>query len=252
MKFGVADYGMNVWEGGCYDLTQRLEELRSIGLQGTERLEVCDAADAVNKAALYRRMGMDFATCRCANQVSLSIEFTAALGKEYVWFSCGPADRQVDFSVYCRRAHKYVQACSNYGLQAVLHNHLGSRIESQQELEDFLDQVPGACLLLDIGHLAGAGGDNQEIIRKYPQRIASIHFKDVFIKDSALGLDRWGERLRFCELGAGNAGIDFNAICSELKKIRYDKWVLIEHDTHLREPLVDLKISLDILKNLLG
>ena len=51
MKFGVADYGMNVWEGGCYDITLRLEELRSIGLDGTERLEVCDAADAIYKAA---------------------------------------------------------------------------------------------------------------------------------------------------------------------------------------------------------
>ena len=249
MKFGVADYGMNVWEGGCYDITLRLEELRSIGLDGTERLEVCDAADAIYKAAAYRKMGMDFATCRvAANQVGLGIEYTAALGKEYVWLTPGPGGRDVDFDVFCRRANQFVKAAERFGLKAALHNHLGSRIESQQEREDFLEAVPGASLLLDVGHLAGAFGDNVEIIRKYYDRIGSVHFKDIFIKDASLGLDRWTERLRFCELGAGNAGFDFAAAGEELKRHGYDKWVLIEHDTHLREPLTDLKVSADALK----
>ena len=35
-----------------------------------------------------------------------------------------------------------------------------------------------------------------------------------------------------------------------LKKRGYDKWVLVEHDTHLREPATDLKISLDALKEI--
>ena len=51
MKFGVADWGLNVWDGGCYDFETRLEELREIGYNGTERLECIDAADAMNKAA---------------------------------------------------------------------------------------------------------------------------------------------------------------------------------------------------------
>ena len=67
MKFGVADYGMNVWAGGSYDFEARLEDLRAIGYNGTERLECIDAADAMYKAAAYRRMGMDFATCRGPN-----------------------------------------------------------------------------------------------------------------------------------------------------------------------------------------
>ena len=181
-------------------------------------------------------------------QVALGMEYTAALGKEYVWLTPGPAGRDVDFDVFCRRANKFVQAAARFGLKAALHNHLGSRIENQQELEDFLKAVPGAYLLLDVGHLAGAFGDNVEIIRKYYDRIASVHFKDIFIKDDSLGLDRWGERLRFCELGAGNAGFDFAAAAEELARRGYDKWVLIEHDTHLREPLLDLKVSADALK----
>ena len=68
--------------------------------------------------------------------------------------------------------------------------------------------------------------------------------------DASLGLDRWNQRLRFCELGAGNAGFDYAAAGEELRRRGYDKWVLIEHDTHLREPLVDLKVSADAMKEI--
>ena len=64
MKFGVADYGLNVWYGGLYDLESRLQNLRELGFEGIERLEANGSGDALSKAALCRRCGMDFATCR--------------------------------------------------------------------------------------------------------------------------------------------------------------------------------------------
>ena len=91
-----------------------------------------------------------------------------------------------------------------------------------------------------------------ETIRKYHDRLAAVHFKDYFLKDESIGLDRWPERLRFCELGGGNAGMDFAPIVRELRDHNYNKWILIEHDTHLREPEIDLKKSTDILKDLFG
>ena len=36
-----------------------------------------------------------------------------------------------------------------------------------------------------------------------------------------------------------------------LKAKGYDKWVLVEHDTHLQDPYADLKISIDALKAIL-
>ena len=35
-----------------------------------------------------------------------------------------------------------------------------------------------------------------------------------------------------------------------LKKRGFDKWVMIEHDTHLREPLLDLKLSRERLREM--
>ena len=34
MKFGVADFGMSVWDGGLFDLQGRLEGLKAIGYDG--------------------------------------------------------------------------------------------------------------------------------------------------------------------------------------------------------------------------
>lgn len=58
MKFGIAEYGVNVWEGGCFDIEQRLKDYKKIGYEGTERLPAIDAADAVKNAGLCRRLGM--------------------------------------------------------------------------------------------------------------------------------------------------------------------------------------------------
>ncbi len=249
MKFGVADYGMNVWDGDNYNLSLRLEELRGIGYGGIERLEAFDAFDAVSKASQFHRMGMDFATCRVSNNnQELGMMTTSAMGKDYVWLMPGDASRKVELDVYCRRANRFIQAAKRYNVKAALHNHLGARIENQGELDHFMKACPEAALLLDIGHLHGAGGDVLGTIEKYYDRIAAVHFKDIYIKDASLGLDRWTERLRFCELGAGNADEPWLEAAKLLKKLGYDKWVLVEHDTHLRDPLIDLKVSVDALK----
>ena len=250
MKFGVADYGMNVWYGGNWDLRGRLEDLKGIGMDGIECLSCQDAADAVYKAAEFRRLGMDFATVECGSSRSYHMLLTAAFGKEYVWLAPGDMSRRTPFDVFCRRANAYVEGAAKLGIKAALHNHLGTRVQDQQEIFDFMNAVPGAYLLLDVGHVHGAGGNNTEIIEKFHDRIIAVHFKDVFIKDESKGLDDWGNRLRFCELGGGNSNFDLEGPCEALKKYRYDKWILVEHDTHLRDPLIDLKKSLDILKGI--
>ena len=245
-KIGVADYGMSVWYGGCYNLEQRLELLKECGIGGIEKLSATDMAEAVQNAALFHRLEMDFASCSMPSP-ELSMKCTCAFGKEYVWFPMRCA-RDIPFEEYCRRANDFVQAAAYYNLKGALHNHLGNRVESQEEVDAFMQAVPGATLLLDIAHLHAAGGDCVEVVRKYHNRLAAVHFKDVYYKNKNIGLDNWSERLRFCELGGGNAGLDYEAIGEELKKNHYDRWILIEHDTHLREPKIDLTISANILK----
>ena len=63
-----------------------------------------------------------------------------------------------------------------------------------------------------------------------------------------IGLDQWSKRGRFCELGAGNIGLDNISVMREVWRSGFDGWVLIEHDTHLQDPLKDLAISREVLR----
>ena len=243
MKFGVADYGMNVWDGGCFDIEERLRGLKRIGYEGTERLTAVSASDALDRAGLYRRLGADFATCLGPNPQA-TIQWTAGLGKAYVWTGVGGNT----FDVFCRQVNGQVEAASRWGVRVGLHNHLGSLVESQAQLEEFLRRCPGCGLILDTAHLAAADGNPADIVRRYAGRLVAVHLKDWLVTNPEVGLDKWGQRGRFCELGAGNIGLDNAAVMGELRKAGYDGWVFVEHDTHLRDPFVDLAVSREYLR----
>jgi sugar phosphate isomerase/epimerase len=243
MKFGVADYGMTVWEGGLFDLEERLRRLKAIGYDGLERLRANTEADAVHKAALFRRLGMDFATV-AAPEPGASIEWTAAFGKSYVWTMVTGKD----FDTFCRQVNLQVEACQRWGVRVALHNHLGTLVETPPQLEAFMARCPGCGLLLDTAHLAAAGGDPIAIVRRYPDRLASVHLKDWITTNPDVGLDKWTQRGRFCELGAGNIGLDNAAVMHALREVGYDGWILIEQDTHLQDPFKDLAISRKYLR----
>ena len=243
MKIGVADYGMNVWDGGCFDIERRLTALKEIGYEGTERLSASSSEDAIRKAALYRKLGMDYATCS-APDIQLEIEWASGFRKSYIWISL----RAGDFNAFCRQSNILTEACLRWGLQAALHNHLGSLVESQQQLEEFLAQCPKCGLIFDTAHLAAANGNCLEIAKKYTNRIVAVHLKDWLVTNPGIGLDKWPQRGRFCELGAGNIGLDNAAVMKAIVKAGYDGWVFVEHDTHLQEPLKDLTISRQYLR----
>lgn len=247
MQFGVADYGMNVWYGGLFDIEERLLALRNIGYNGTERLEASGPSDALYKAALYKKHGMDFSTCRGPN-VQNTIEWSAALGKKYVWLQTGANARDTDFTMFCRQANAMVESCKRWGITPAIHNHMHQRVENQKELEDFLAACPGVGIVFDTGHLSCAGGDPAEIVRKYHKRICVMHLKDVFLTDPAKGLNEKRDNYRFCELGAGNNGFSNDGVLKALREVGWDGWIHIEHDVHLRDPLVDLKTSIDFVK----
>ena len=240
MKFGVADYGMNVWYGGLYDTTQRLCDLKRIGYDGIERLEAASASEAIERSVEFKRLGMDFTTCRGPN-VECSIKWTAALGKPYIWAQ-SPAH---DFDTFCRHINAQVQAAAVLGVKIGLHNHLGTLVETQAQLDAFLTRCPGCNLILDTGHLAAAGGDVLHVVSQYQSRLLVVHVKDWKSNDSANPVNnpKWYECGYFTTLGKGNIGQDNAQVVKLLKNLGYDGWVFVEHDTHKQDPLIDLAES---------
>lgn len=243
MKFGIADYGMNVWDGDCFDSEERYRRLKEIGYEGVERLAAANAEEAVWKASTLRKLGMDFTTMRGPNS-ECSIRWTAAFGKSYVWTASVAND---DFSKFCRQVNIQADACERFGIHAALHNHMGTCVENQDQLEEYLTACPKSKLVLDVGHLAAMKGDAVAIILNYPERLQVVHIKD-WLETSPHEKD-WTRRGRFCGLGEGNIGLDPVAVMHALRKVGYDGWVFVEHDTHLQEPLKDLGKSRQFLRD---
>lgn len=240
MKFGIADYGMNVWYGGNYDTTQRLADLKRIGYDGVERMEATSPSDAIGKAIEFKRLGMDFTTCRGPN-VECSIKWTAALGKNYIWAQSSARD----FNTFCRHVNAQVEAAAVFGVQIGLHNHLGTLVETQAQLDEFLARCPGCGLVLDTGHLAAAGGEVLKVVDQYRSRLIVVHVKDWSSNGAANPVNnpKWHECGYFTTLGKGNIGQDNGQVVKRLKTLGYDGWVFVEHDTHLQDPLIDLAES---------
>jgi inosose dehydratase len=68
-----------------------------------------------------------------------------------------------------------------FGVELVFHPHVDTHVETQEQIERFLrDTDPQFVnLCLDTGHIAYAGGDNVEIVERFPERITYVHLKQV-------------------------------------------------------------------------
>jgi inosose dehydratase len=68
-----------------------------------------------------------------------------------------------------------------YGVELVFHPHADTHVDTQDRIERFLtDTDPQYVnLCLDTGHIAYCGGNNVEIVQRFPERITYVHLKQV-------------------------------------------------------------------------
>ena len=113
------------------------------------------------------------------------------------------------------------------GYEPTFHHHMGTRVETREQIERLLDAVD-VPLLLDTGHLLAAGVDPTEALQEWRDRIDYVHVKDVDL--AALGAaPDWATAWRrnvFCELGTGD--LDVQGFLAALDG--YDGWVVVEQD----------------------
>jgi inosose dehydratase len=152
------------------------------------------------------------------------------------------------------------RAAAERGVRAVLHPHVGTMVETGDEVARVLDgaSIP---LCLDTGHLLIGGTDPAELTRQAADRIAHTHLKDV---DAGLAAQVRDGRLRYSAavrqglyrpLGTGD--VDVAAIVSYLRGHGYAGWYVLEQDTVLagppagEGPVADVRASVAYLRSLL-
>lgn len=148
-------------------------------------------------------------------------------------------------------------AVEEYNVTPVLHSHVGTYLEFDDELRRALDELPAELvkLCIDTGHFTYAGMSPQHWIRTHGDRLAFMHLKDVDKQQLArVQSERLDFRTAiadgvFCPLGTGR--VDFKAIRDSLAAIKYDGWAVVEQDCDPRagpDPLRDARESLAFLR----
>jgi inosose dehydratase len=133
-------------------------------------------------------------------------------------------------------------AAADKGVLAVLHPHVGTMVETRDDVDRVLagSQIK---LCLDTGHLLIGGTDPLQLAREVPGRIAHTHLKDV---DAALAARVQAGELTYTEavregmytpLGGGD--IDIAGIVTALRSNGFDGWFVMEQDTILDTEPVD-------------
>jgi inosose dehydratase len=138
-----------------------------------------------------------------------------------------------EMKAYARKVTAFGEWCADQGMPLSYHHHMAAVVETQDELDAFMNHSgAGIPLLLDAGHLAFAGGDVLAAIDKHHARINHVHVKDIR-RTVVDGLDRTRQSfLDAVALGAftvpGDGSLDFGAIVQRLADHGYEGWFVVE------------------------
>ncbi len=119
------------------------------------------------------------------------------------------------------------------GLRMAYHHHLGTVVESQQDLGRFLESTgPSVGLTVDTGHAALGGIDTLALIRDHPLRVVHVHCKDirarVFNRVKSEGLSFLSGVISGMFTVPGDGDLQFSGVMQALAKIGYAGWVIVE------------------------
>jgi inosose dehydratase len=132
-----------------------------------------------------------------------------------------------------RRLTDVAEYLDQAGLRMAYHHHLGTVVESQRDLDRFLDSTgPAVGLTVDTGHAALGGIDTLALIRDHPQRVAHVHCKDirsqVFHRVKSEGKSFLSGVISGMFTVPGDGDLDFAGVMQGLARIRYAGWVIVE------------------------
>ncbi|MGH8868148.1 MAG: sugar phosphate isomerase/epimerase family protein [Actinomycetes bacterium] len=175
-----------------------------------------------------------------------------------------PVLDDVGWAVLLANLYRCVDSAVEHGLAATLHPHVGTMVETRDDVRRVLDSsdVP---FCLDTGHLLVGGTDPVEVTADAASRVTHTHLKDV---DAALaarvraGEVSYAAAVRhglYRPLGQGD--VDVARILRALEGAGYTGWYVLEQDCVLdgpppggldTGPAGDVRASVDFLADVAG
>lgn len=193
------------------------------------------------------------------------LDLAKKTGIKYLIIGDPPMAANNDCNRLARSLEKIGDVARSEGVRLCYHPHRGSIIERQEQIERLLSLTSAdrVSLCFDTGHILWGGGDPASLLRKYVDRIAYIHLKDIREKHFSLletsielykilrAKEQWINKFRcigqrfldrrtpiITETGKGE--VDFESIAESLNDSGYTGWITIELDA----PTINPKVSL--------
>ncbi|MBK8456092.1 MAG: myo-inosose-2 dehydratase [Phyllobacteriaceae bacterium] len=143
------------------------------------------------------------------------------------------------------------------GIDLVYHHHMGTVVQTRDEIGRLMDVTgPATKLLLDTGHAWFGGSDPAELARAYMARVRHIHAKNVRpairrqVEEQGLSFLEGVRRGVFTVPGDPEGGVDFPPVLKIAAEHDYSGWLVIEaeQDPLKADPVTYQSMGLKALK----
>jgi inosose dehydratase len=134
---------------------------------------------------------------------------------------------------FCARLNEVAAHCAERGIALAVHHHMGTAIESAEDIARMMEGTADHVgLLLDSGHASFAGADPAALAARFAPRIRHVHCKDirpeVFREAKAGDWSFLDAVIAGVFTVPGDGFIDFPAMMAPLKAAHYGGWVVVE------------------------
>ena len=170
-----------------------------------------------------------------------------------------PQLKDNEWKSYCYKITEISKRLSDVGLPMSYHEHMGTIIQSKQDVDRLLDNTHDeTSLLFDTGHILFAQGDCELMLKKYVSRVNHVHCKDIRkdVLNKSL-LNNLSFRDSFLEgvfTVPGDGCINYKPLFKTLYNNKYTDWLVVEaeQDPIKANPLEYAKIGFNYLSKTLA
>jgi inosose dehydratase len=138
-----------------------------------------------------------------------------------------------EWSRFGQRMTALAERMQSEGLHMAYHHHMGTVVQSAQDIDDLMAHTGDAVgLLLDTGHLTYAGDDPAQVATRYARRIVHVHCKDVRREVLAHCRNRDSSFLNAVLEGVftvpGDGMVDYRSVLAPIARSGYQGWLVVE------------------------
>ena len=186
--------------------------------------------------------------CECSNTVH---------GSPDIPVNDRPRLSAAEMAEFGAKMEAFAAYLAGQGIRLAYHHHMGTVVESPEEIDAFMAATgPATHLLFDAGHCTFGGGDPVAVLRKHAPRVAHFHAKNIRrpiterVRAENMSFLQGVLAGAFTVPGDPEGAIDFVPLLRILADHGYDGWLVIEaeQDPAIRNPLQYQSLGLKSLK----